>query len=326
MINITKLSGDHFLTIKHDKLKILDYREMKLLFDKNILIDSYYMLTYNYENIYTNFYDIYEMKFKNDIILDDLTINFLPYNYKDVEYFKTRSYNKSNFPDDNLRNDKLFVLMCLNKSYIFYSEISDELKYDKQIIYNAYMNIFLKFHTLNYIPIEYKNDKEFMKFYINICGSNIRYASDELKNDEELVNIAINNGNNHEVMRYLDDTYKDNEEFIKNILNKNVKLFEYISKRLQNKKEIIMLCIEKLVLSEDKTNYILKFINEENKNDKDIVLPLVSMNGTDIKYVKTNLSLDKDIVYAAVINNPLSYKFVDRSFFNDEKFKQLLCI
>ena len=266
------------------------------------------------------------MKYKKDIILDDLTITFLPYNYKDVEYFKTRSYIKSIFPDDNLRNDKLFVLMCLNKSYIFYSEISDELKYDKQIIYNAYMNSYLKFHILYYIPIEYKNDKEFMKFYINISGSNIRFASDELKNDEELVNIAINNSNNHEVLKYLDNTYKDNKEFIKNILNKNIKFFENISKRLQNDKEIIMLCIEKLKLSEDKTNYILKYINEENKNDKDIVLSLVSMNGNDIKYVKTNLSLDKDIVYAAVKNNPLSYKFVNRSFFNDEKFKQLLCI
>jgi hypothetical protein len=264
------------------------------------------------------------MIFKNDIILDDLIITILPYNYIDVEYFKTRSYIKSNFPDDNLRNDKLFVLMGLNRSYIFYSEISDELKYDKQIIYNAYMNSYLKFHVLNHIPIEYKNDKEFMTFYIKIHGSNIRFASDELKNDDELVNLAISDGDNYEVLKYLNDTYKDNEEFIKNILNKNVKFFEYISKRLQNKKEIIMLCIEKLKLSEDKTNYILKFINEENKKDKYIVLPLVSMNGNDIKYVTTNLSLDKDIVYAAVKNNPSSYKFVDRSFFNDDNFRKLL--
>ena len=36
MINITKLLCEHFLTI--------NYYEMKLLFDTNILIDSYYML------------------------------------------------------------------------------------------------------------------------------------------------------------------------------------------------------------------------------------------------------------------------------------------
>jgi hypothetical protein len=43
------------------------------------------------------------------------------------------------FPNDDLRNDRLFVLMAVNYNSKYYEKISNELKYDKQIIYNAVM-------------------------------------------------------------------------------------------------------------------------------------------------------------------------------------------
>ena len=326
MITITQLSGEIFSIINYDKNNSIEYNEMKKLFDTQIVITSYYMLVNNDKNIYTNLYDIYEMKFKKDIILDDLNIIFLPYNKKDVEYIKKKwnvFYDNIDFPNDNLRNDKLFVLMAVNKFGIYYKNISNELKYDMQIIYNAALN---DFNCLEYIPNEYKNNKEFIKKYLSYNGCNIRFASEELKNDDELVNIAISNDYSSEyVLKYLNNLYKDNEEFIIPILNKYPNCFEYISKRLQNKKEIIMLCINNLKKLHNNYNYILYLINDVNKNDKEIVLPLVSMNGRDISYISGNLALDKDIVYAAIKNDPTAYKYIDKSFFNNKEFI-LLCL
>jgi hypothetical protein len=324
MIIITQLSGEVFLTINYDKNNSIEYNNMKILFDTNIIIDSYYMLVDNDKNIYTNLYDIYEMKFKKNIILNNLNIIFLPYDKKDVDYIKNKwTYDNIDFSNKYLRNDKLFVLMAVNKFGIYYKNISNELKYDMQIIYNAVLN---DFNCLEYIPNEYKNNKEFIKKYLTYNGCNIRYASEELKNDGELVNIAISHDYGSEyVLKYLNHLYKDNEEFIIPILNKYPNCFEYISKRLQNKKEIIMLCINNLKKLHNNYNHILFLINDVNKNDKEIVLPLVSMNGRDISYISGNLALDTDIVYAAIKNDPTAYKYIDKSFFNNKEFI-LLCL
>ena len=336
MITISKISGDEFLTINYDKNNPIEYNDMKILFNTNIVINSYYKLIKinNNEDIYTNLYDIYEMKLKKDIMLDNLNIIFLPYDKKDVEHMKKSnsifSFNFTNkpidFPNDDLRNDKLFVLMAVNYNSKYYEKISNELKYDKQIIYNAIMCNSYDCEWLEHIPYEYKNNKEFMKIIVKYNGRNIRYVSNELKNDEELAHLSIKteycNG-----LEYLSNHYKDNEEFIKPLLTKYPRCFEHITKRLQNKKEIIMICIEKLkeLKSDENYNKILSLINEINRNDKEIVLPLVSMNGDHISYISGDLSLDKDIVYAAIKNDPTSYKYIDESFFNNKEFI-LLCL
>ena len=88
-----------------------------------------------------------------------------------------------------------------------------------------------------------------------------------------------------------------------------------------------MLCIEKLKELNLDQNYnkILSLINDINKNDKEIVLPLISMNGYHILYIIGDLLLDKDIVYAAIKNDPTTYKYIDISFFNNKEFI-LLCL
>ena len=303
MLNISTLSGEHFLSINYNKNIPIDYKKMKLLFDTNIISEYYYILVNNNDYIYTNLYDIYEIKFNKNIILDDLNIIFLPYNKNNVEYIKKQSdifysdiiqiplVDNFNFPDDKLKNDKLFILMAVNHSNKIYDKISDELKYDKQIIYNAAL---YDYECLQYIPYEYKNDKEFMIFYIKLRGSNIKYASDELKNNKELINIAINNDfSSRYVLEYLNDSYKDDEEFIKLILNKFPECFKFISNRLKNKKEIALLSVKKYSLN--------------------------------IVYVSDNLSLDYDIVYAAINDDPTLYHYIHKSFFNDKKFI-LLCL
>ena len=331
MITITQLSGEVFLTINYDKNNTIEYNEMKILFDTNIVITSYYMLVNNDKNIYTNLYDIYEMKFENEILLDDLNIIFLPYDKKDINNIKNNIsfyYNFLNFTNENLKNDKLFVLMSVNISGALFEFISNELKYDKEIIFNAAMN---NFNCLEHIPYEYKNDKEFFKKYISYNGCNIQFASDNLKNDYEIIKLAIDNDNGY-VLEFLNDLYKDNEEFIIPILNKYPNCFEYISKRLQNKKNIILLCINRIKELKNTSGYtyynpILYFINDINKNDKEIVLPLVSMSGYDIQYIPNNLPItkDKDIVYAAIKNAPTAYIFIDQSFFNNKEFV-LMCL
>ena len=336
-LNIRFLSGNIFLTIDIPQIpgnevytpKTMNYEEIKILFELNILTEQYYMLINNDENIYTNLYDIYEMKYKQNIILNNLNIIFLPYNKNDVDKIKNVQFgfgftnDIDIFPNDDLKSDKLFVLMAVNNCGKNYKYISKELQEDKQIIINAAFSERYRYECLNYMPQKYKKDKDFIKYFLNHNVHNIRFASDNLKNDLELVNFVINKSGS--VLQYLNDLYKDNEEIVRIAINNYPNCFEYISERLRNKKEIIIECIEILKSSPEKYNNIIRFISEEHQNDKEIVLPLVELCGDNLQYASDKLKKDKDVVYAAIKNDAEAFIHADELFFKDKEFI-LLCL
>ena len=325
MINILYLTGELYLTLEVDNT-VMNYNEIKTLFTSHIKLESYYMIVNNNENIYTNLYDIYEVKYRKNIVLNnELNIIILPYTYEEVN--KIKNYKPSyilihwfvdNFPNDILKNDKLFALMTLNSHSMNYKLLSDSLKEDPQIIKNAvFSNGVPNYECLAYIPKKCKEDKKFIEFFINCNGKNIKFASPELKKDLELTHLALNN--NIFAIEFIDQAYRDNEELMLKILNKNIICFEYISERLRYDKKIIMKCLNQLLINLN-FNQILQFTSDTNRNDKEIVLPLISINGDDLQYVSNELRRDREIVFTAVKNCPSAYVYADELFFDDKEF------
>ena len=114
MIDIKYISGEIFRTIDYNNNNNnMSYEEIKLLFDSNIIIDQYYMIVNNIdnntENIYTNLYDIYEMKYKKNIILNDINIIFLPYDKLDVDKIKKAEKYHYSLDNNNFRYIKLDI-------------------------------------------------------------------------------------------------------------------------------------------------------------------------------------------------------------------------
>ena len=302
MINIRLLSGKLYKSIEIINNNV-NYNQMKILFDYHIICNKYYMIVKNDISIYTNLYDIYEMMYIENIILDnELNIIFLPYNKKDVDEIKNINYNGNNNNfinkfDNKLWSDRLFVLMMVNfcGGYL-YRFISSSLKEDYQIIHNAALsnnkNNF-KFRCLEFIPNKFKENKEFFKYFINIEGTVIYYSSQSLKNDIELAELAIIN---------------------------NPDAFQFISEELRNTKYIIIKCIN-IISIQNKNNKLLPFIScDKIKNDKDIILSLIKINGSQLEYVLPKFKKDKDIVYAAIKNSPDAYLHSDKSFYKDKNF------
>ena len=69
----------------------------------------------------------------------------------------------------------------------------------------------------------------------------------------------------------------------------------------------------------------VKSISNIHKNDKEIVLPLMEINGNDLTYVSDELKKDKDVVFAAIKNDPTVFDEADDIFFEDREFI-LLCL
>ena len=342
MLSIKYLSGEIFITI-NDFNNDISYEEMKILFDSNIIIEQYYMLTNNDENIYTNLYDIYEMKYRKNIILNNnLNIIILPYKKIDVKRIKNNArlvelsesenidgylhLDIHNFPSKRLKSDKLFVLMAINISSKFYKYISKDLQEDFDIIDIIYRDL----ENLDFIPQKCRDSKEFIKEFINKYGdtSIMSIASDNLRNDTELIYMAINSDG--ESLKYINEFYRDNEEIVRIAIKEYPsECYEYISERLRNKKEIIMECINILKLSNSKYYYehnnILRNISNINRSDKEIVLPLLEMNKRDFKYVSEELKKDKEFIltYLNIItlSNDYDYKdfLLNLPHFNNDK-------
>ena len=325
MISIVELSGNEFQKIQTqtnnpnlaiDKYQTLyTYDQMKDLFNEHIKYDKYYMIVKDSTPIYTNLYDIYEMKDKTNIILDDVKLNiiFLPYNKKDVDEIKTfvpifinlnnKFENKFN---DDLLQDKLFVLMMVNHcGAYFYKYIHLSLKNDEQIILNAALALshprfsYLCYKSLQHIPKEFKDNNKFFELICSIEGNNIQYASNNLRNNKKLVDIA---------------------------LKSNPNSFRYISKKYRNDEYTILECIKILKMKEDSNNYLLSYISSDIiRDNKDIVIELVKMNGSQLEFASSRLKKDRDVVYAAIANDPYAYSFVDKSL-NYDKYILLLIL
>jgi len=339
MINIRLLSGKLFKTI--DIINInnsFNYEEVKELFNSHIISNKYYkIISDNNQNIYTNLYDIYEIKNTKNIILNnELNIIFLPYKKKDVDEIKLWSIHHHplniyepfihNFSNE-LLSDKLFVLMMVNHwGGYFYRNVSSVLQNDEQIIINAalsdkFINLYNpKFSCLEYIPEHYKNNKNLFQYFINIEGTVIKYASYELKNNKELAKLAIQN--NPYSIQYISEELKNDKELVKLAIQNNPESFQYILEKFRNDKEIIIECIKVLELQENNyDNNMLAYINsDEIKDDEDIILPLMKINGRQLGYASSRLRKNKNIVYTAIKNHQDAYSYPDESFYKDKEF------
>jgi len=297
MIIINDINNNKFKNIDYINNFVFSYAQMKELFNQYINTEKYYsIIKYNIV-IYTNLYDIIK---DENYIIDDIPLNIIFLSYEKYEVDKIKKW-KPIYPinfnirlNNNLIKDKLYALMMVNHCGMFYNLIHSSLKNDEQIIKTAVLSKYYTYKSLQFIPEEYKINKNFFLYICNLEGTNIKYASDELKDDIELVNIALNN---------------------------NINTFQYISQNLKNNNKIIEKCI-KILEFKNKNTFILRYITStEIKDNKDIIIKLMKYNGFELEYVSNRLRNDIDVVSAAIMNYTGAYFYgnINKSLINNKK-------
>lgn len=293
MIEIEDTNVKSVIIIINDK-NSFTYIQMKELFNYHIITNKYYILLDKFgKSIYTNLYDIHNMKNNNSIILEKLIIKFLPYKKGCIAINKNPKYQ---FPNEQLKKDKLFILYAVDTDgkYFTPTNISKQLLDDEEVIMIAALSNENKWISLYYLPNKYQENKNFMTNLINLDGTNIKFASKELKDNKDFCKIAIKN---------------------------NYNSFYYIFLYILLLKNIIIECI-KLNLQENKYNNISSYILSFYKNDKNIMFPLDKINSDELLTIPKSSILfsDKNIVYALIKSNPHMFILIDPIFFNDRKF------
>ncbi|WP_195848726.1 DUF4116 domain-containing protein [Providencia alcalifaciens] len=202
-------------------------------------------------------------------------------------------------------------------------------------IYRPEMKVPRHFFSENYtiflsngVNISYQDfdDKEKMLHWVKANGQVLRYASERLKNDEDLVLAALSS--DATALKFASFRFRDSEVLVLSLIKKSPEVIKYISIRLQNDHNIVKQAIIQnglllqFVSDKQKNNvelvkyaiknngHALEFAADWIKNNKEMVLLAVQKHGYALKYASENLKDNVDVVLAAVRDNGYALEFV----------------
>ncbi|KAG2382703.1 hypothetical protein C9374_005283 [Naegleria lovaniensis] len=188
-------------------------------------------------------------------------------------------------------NDREIATLCIKRNSWSFNNVGDDLKNDREFVKDA-----IRYGcSLSGMNQEFTSDKEIVMMAINFSGGeSIRYASDELKNDEECVMAAIQNQSS--ALRYIGDQFKSNKELVSDLLQENGYLFEELSDELKADKELLFTAIS------GSYSNALMHASPELKADREVIMEAVRIQGHCLAYCATELKNDFEIVLEAVKN------------------------
>lgn len=172
----------------------------------------------------------------------------------------------------------------------------------------------------NDLPEELQKDRDFVLKALELNGAIYPFLSDELKKDEKIAIISINNYPDS----YRDLPYEllDNEVVIEEAIKNNqfgAEVLHHASDRLKDNKDIVMLAVSKSTGVEFFYEYrpeagytyndALCYASERIRDDKDVVLLSVENNPDSLESASARLQNDYDVVLTAVKGNAHSLKY-----------------
>ena len=168
--------------------------------------------------------------------------------------------------------------------------------------------------ALRYGSEDIKNNFNVVSVAIEDGGSNIQYASNQLKDNEELVKKACEM--DIYAVGFVSDSWRNNKEFITDLaINKDVEVLTQVDEALWSDKAFM-----KNIIDNHPEHLGSKFLSEDLKADKDLAREVVSKNGVELMHFADNVVDDPKIVKIAVEQNEEAiYGASDRIYNRVEK-------
>ena len=234
-------------------------------------------------------------------------------------------------PIENITND-ILAFIFNNEYQEYYDEIlyiienyknknilentNDILKRNKILIE---ILLVLNAKTMKYAPKEFLCDRNFifsiLKKYNGDHGKILKYVSNDIKNDKEIVYLIIENEiyseYTHSLFKYASDEIKDNYDFIYNAVEKTTIFLEYVSDRIKDDYNIISKAVNYYGIA-------IKYASQNLRNNFNIVFNAVKNQGYVLRYVSDELKNNKKIVLAAIRNNESAFQFMSNELKDDE--------
>ena len=149
-------------------------------------------------------------------------------------------------------------------------------------------------------PKEWLESNEFMLAAVTKDGSYLKFASDKLKDDKEIVLAAVANNALEYPFKYAlefaSEKIKDDREIVLAAVTKSGSALEFASDKLKDDKEIVLAAVTKY-------GGALEYASTKLKDDREFILAAVTNGGFALQYASDKLKDDKEIVLAAVTDD-----------------------
>jgi hypothetical protein len=268
-----------------------------------------------------------EIVSNDGFLIDTLPIELQKDNDIIITALKQSYFSLINIPIEHI-NEDILAFIFDNNYQEYYDEILDILdNYENNnVLQNANYNLknnkklieilcVLNSRTIKYASEEILNDKN---FFLNIlkqyCGKYdiiLKYLSDDLRDDEDIVKTLISKEMYTFEFEYASERLKKDYNFIFEVIKINGYIFKYIADELKNNRDIVLEAVKK-------NGEALKFTSKELKHDREIVLKAVQENGEALKFASKELKNDREIVLKAVQENGEALKFTSKKLKNDK--------
>jgi hypothetical protein len=227
---------------------------------------------------------------------------------------------------DRIKRDRKIILhaIMMNSSAMIYAPLDF---YDDEEI--AFMILSKYGHLLNKFSNRIKNNKSIVLAAIRIHGLAIKDASESLQNDHEIVMAAIEN--NPCAFAIMNNALKNDKTISFAAIKNNVEMFKYTLRK--NDREIVNyvvsinpklliysnLCTDKEFIMEKLREgiEILSGTASIMRNNLEIILAAVQINGMQLAYAHNDIKKNKGIVQAAIKQNKNAIKFAHKSIRNE---------
>jgi hypothetical protein len=165
------------------------------------------------------------------------------------------------------------------------------------------------------IPEYLKNNEEFFKTILNYKnrGRYLLYASSKIKDNKELVILALKNG---APLHCVSERLRDDEDVVLCGFNKSSNInnsLKDISERLRDSEEIVIEGVKK--------NYVsLKYISERLKNDEKFMLSVFDIyTGESLQYASKKLQNNFELVLKCIKNSPYALHHASEELKNNKE-------
>ena len=218
-------------------------------------------------------------------------IKFIPSNFLKSEIFvkdlieKVNSVTNTIFEliPEKLKKNKSILIKIAQKI-----QLGDELEgYFNENDFQFFCEVVKKNGDFIYFASEkLRDDEELVKVAIKFGDGSLSNISERLRNDPEMVIWAIEN-NRPALLRSAGEIAKDDFDVIKTAVCRQGSALDWASERLRDDNEIVKLAV-------DEDPYALKYASERIRNDKTFVLKICEKEIHAYIYAGDSLWSDKD--------------------------------
>ena len=206
--------------------------------------------------------------------------------------------------DKDLWKDFYFAFAACVKDIDAYKYVDDTLKKNE-----AFMSLICKTsnnlgsYTAKRLGIkqmiadEFRNNINLARIAVSSSPTNIESFSKEIKSNKQFAIECLKA--NKSVLENLSENLKDDEEIVKlALMNNNLGELEYASERIKSNKTFVLEILKSCTRASNRGNF-LEYLPETLKDDREVVTEAIRIAGSNIEKASDRFKKDRDIALLA---------------------------